>query len=511
MTLINNQLKRVAIIILIVFGSVQLKAQLMNHYWSQSYNSMSSLLSGAVVAGDAGSAAIYYNPANITEIEEGGNISLAASFFTLSSYHIRDAMGKDKNLNSTNFYVQPQFFSISVNSPFNNWSFAIATFNRVREQLTLGYSESFKINYDDSGVAKDRLTTQYNYKNYYTDDWISLGGAYTLSDNWHLGISINFSFSTLDYNTLNMAEVHPLTADTIIGDGVTSTLLAENVYSEKIKFTNSRMIIKLGTVYERGPWRLGLNVSLPAINILTSGKRALRTYKEVYAIETPEGIVLSDYFISDAQKAESIQATYKLPFSIAIGAFYNLGNNKRIYSTIEYFAGLQPYKMIDAPINSDITTDVIYDQLENKEWLSYAYGAVPVVNIAIGYRWQIKPRILFLMGLRTDFNNIKDYDYGDMEKYATLTSSSMNIYHATGGVQFHYKKHQLIAGTQMSFGRQTNIEQMANFGDDYQPDFNNDMPLLGVRENVADIYYFSLSIFLGATLNFESKKQLPKE
>ena len=142
---------------------------------------------------------------------------------------------------------------------------------------------------------------------------------------------------------------------------------------------------------------------------------------------------------------------------------------------------------------------------------SFPDDAKALYNMAIGYRWQIKPRVLFLMGLRTDFNNIKDYDYGDMEKYETLTSSSMNIYHATGGVQFHYKKHQLIAGTQMSFGRQKNIEQMANFGDDYQPDFNDDMPLLGVRENVADIYYFSLSIFLGATLNFESKKQLPKE
>lgn len=503
----NYLLFRTAFVFIFFIMSTQLDAQLMNHYWSQSYNSISSLLSGAVVAGDAGNAAIFYNPANITEIEEGSNISLAASFMTLSYYDLQNAMGDGKNLTSTTFFVQPQFFSVGVNSPFNNWSFEIATFNRVKEQLTLSYSESQNINYNESGEAQDRLTTQYDYKNYYSDDWIGLGGAYTISDKFHLGVSLNFSFSTIDYSISNIAEIHPLVADSSFSGGVVSTLLAENVYSERIKFTNSRMIIRLGGAYETDKWRFGLNVSLPPINILTTGKTALRSHKEVYATETPEGAVLVDYFVYDSQKAESLKTNYKLPFSIAFGALYNLGNNKRIYTTIEYFAGMQPYKMVDATLNTEITTDVIYEQLDNKEWLSYAYGAVPVVNIAVGYRWQIQPKILFLMGLRTDFNNIKGYDYGDLSNHAKLNTSELNIYHATGGVKFQYKKHQLIAGTQVSFGMQKNTKQIANYGPDYQPDYGNEMPLLGIRENTANIYHFSISLFLGATLNFESKKQ----
>jgi len=492
--------------------STQLEAQLMNHYWSQSYNSISSLLSGAVVAGDAGNAAIFYNPANITEIEKGSNISLAASFLTISHYSVQNAMGDNKNLKSTTFYVQPQFFSVGINSPFNNWSFEIATFNRVKEQLNVSYSESFNINFNESGVAQDRAVAQYTYRNYYSDDWIGFGGAYTINEKWHLGISLNFSFSTVDYISTTMVEIHPHIADSLTTGGVNSTLLAENMYSERIKFTNARMITRLGTAYESGRWRLGLNISLPPLNILTLGKKAIRTHKEVYAVEFTEGIVLSDYFIYDAQDNESIKsANYKLPFSISLGALYNLGDNKKIYTTIEYFAGLQPYKMVDATQKTDITTDVIYDQLENKDWLSYAYGAVPVLNIALGYRWQIKPKVLFLMGLRTDFNNIKDYNYGDFDKYAKLQSSSLNIYHATGGVKFQYKKHQLIAGTQLSFGMQNNVKQTANFGSDYEPDFGNDMPLLGVRDNSATIYHFSISLFLGATLNFENKKEQVRE
>jgi len=507
-----HTLYRTVFILLFFTMSTQLDAQLMNHYWSQSYNSISSLLSGAVVAGDAGNAAIFYNPANITEIEQGSNISLAASFLTISHYTLQDAMGEGRNLSSTNFYVQPQFFSIGVNSPFNKWSFEIATFNRVKEQLNLGYSESFNINYDESGVAQDRVVSQYNYRNYYSDDWIGMGGAYTINEKWHLGISLNFSFSTLNYSSTNRVEIHPLSADSVVQGSVNSTLLAENEYSERINFTNARMITRLGAAYESGRWRFGLNISLPPLNILTIGKKALRSHKEVYAFDGPEGTVISDYFVYDAQDGESLKsANYKLPFSIAFGALYNLGDNKKVYSTVEYFAGLQPYKMVSAPLNTNITTDVIYEQLDNKDWLSFAYGAVPVINVALGYSWQIKPKLLFLMGLRTDFNNIKGYDYGDMDSYAKLTTSELNIYHATGGIKFQYKTHQLIAGTQLSYGMQKGTKQLANYGSDYQPDYGNDMPLLGVRENTANIYHFSISLFLGATLNFESKKQLPQE
>ena len=55
--------------IIIVIGPQIGKAQSHNH-WTQSFNEESSLLSGAVVGGGAGPAAIYYNPASIAEITE---------------------------------------------------------------------------------------------------------------------------------------------------------------------------------------------------------------------------------------------------------------------------------------------------------------------------------------------------------------------------------------------------------------------------------------------------------
>ena len=51
------------------------------------------------------------------------------------------------------------------------------------------------------------------------------------------------------------------------------------------------------------------------------------------------------------------------------------------------------------PIKDDITSDIVYDNLENKDWLSVANTAKPVLNIAVGYRWVLKENIMFLNAL----------------------------------------------------------------------------------------------------------------
>jgi hypothetical protein len=42
-------------------------------------------------------------------------------------------------------------------------------------------------------------------------------------------------------------------------------------------------------------------------------------------------------------------------------------------------------------------------------------------------------------------------------------------------------------------------------------DLDDQLPLFGDPKNIMDTYYFSISLFLGATLNFQKKEKLPKE
>ena len=88
-----------------------MQAQLMNHYWGHNFNSTSSLLGGAVVAGDGDNTAIFYNPATISQVQKGSNLSLAANLFSWNFYTFSNALGDDIDIKTDNFLVQPQFIS----------------------------------------------------------------------------------------------------------------------------------------------------------------------------------------------------------------------------------------------------------------------------------------------------------------------------------------------------------------------------------------------------------------
>ena len=483
----------------------------MNHYWSQSYNSISSLLSGAVVAGDAGPSSIYYNPANISELTHGTNLSVAASFLTLNSYYFSNALGDGIDLKTTNFYVQPQFFSMSFNSPDNKISFEVATFTRIRERLSVSDGNSDYGSFIESSTFPERYTTAYHYKNDYDDSWLGIGAAYSLTDDFSIGLSLLFSSSTLNYYYDLSAMLTPF-IDSVgdLPEDITY-LSAENNYIENVKFTNIRFVSKIGLSYKTEKWSFGLNFTTPGLNIFTTGKRAERRQKELYSSVGLEETHAS-YLIYDVQNDNDIKANYKLPFSVALGIIYNLARkNQRFYATFEYFAGVKPYKMIDASVNDRITSKPIYDQMENKDWLSFAYGASPILNLALGYQWQIKKDMLFMMGLRTDFNSANNFELEELSSYNRIKTTDYNIYHATGGIQFNFKKHLLVAGTQLSFGYKGNQKQMANLNNPDKIDFESPLPLFGVTEKVMDTYYFSISVFLGATLNFGKKEKTPQD
>ncbi len=80
--MILKALKGLSILALAVFSFEPAMAQSVR-YWDQTLNSEAALLSNAVVAGESGVAAIYYNPATITEMKRN-NLSLSANLFSVS-------------------------------------------------------------------------------------------------------------------------------------------------------------------------------------------------------------------------------------------------------------------------------------------------------------------------------------------------------------------------------------------------------------------------------------------
>ena len=81
------------VLLILLLSPIYLWAQPGN-YWTNSFNSEASLLSGAVVGGNAGITAIFYNPAGISEVEQS-RVDLNASLFNLEYKKYKNPLGSN--------------------------------------------------------------------------------------------------------------------------------------------------------------------------------------------------------------------------------------------------------------------------------------------------------------------------------------------------------------------------------------------------------------------------------
>lgn len=498
-------------IVLFLAGNVSF-AQLMNHYWSLNFNSQSSLLSGAVVAGDGGNASIYYNPATISEIKTGSNLSFAASLFTWGAYHFANALGDDISMTNISFHVQPQFLSYSYRPKNSKFAFAITAVTRMKEKFDISYYNSREIDIIKNNPGLENYSVGFKYFLDYQDNWFGLAGSYDINKNFKIGGSIFISAAYLSYRYHTSALAYS-TTDTLWIDGVPNpSLVSEGSYNEDLKFTNLRLITKVGIVYSNDKWRFGLNFTSGSLSLLTTGKESNRLQRVANITNPNNQEFMPGWVIVDGLTRNELNAQIKYPFSLAFGFIKEMnGDDNRLYFTIEYFNGIKPYKLIDAPINSNITNAIVYDQLDNKDWLSVADVAKPVLNVAVGYRWEINQNLMFLNGFRTDFNNINNADYGKYNNLNKINTADINIYHYTGGFQFYFlQKYLLVAGGELSFGYDTNKKQIANFANpvEYVPEDNR--VLMGPLEDKMDVFYFGFNVYLSAVFKFDRKADKPK-
>jgi len=357
------QLRILLIFIGLTIASIS-HGQLMNHYWSLNFNSQSSLLSGAVVAGDGGNTSIFFNPATISEIKHGANLSFAASL-----YYFKDALGDNANMDNVSFNVQPQFLSYSYRKKDSKFAFAFTALTRMKERFDFNYYDSKEIDVIKSNPGLESYNANYKYYLEYSDNWFGVAGSYDVSEKFKVGVSIFLSSSYISYQLTNNTAAFSI-SDTLWINGVPNpSLVTEGQYTESLKYTEYRFITKLGFSYVLDKWRFGLNLTSPSLSVYSSGKEAYRKQSMSNVTNPDNGEFMPGYTIVNGQSHDAIKTAAKFPFSASFGFIYEVdGADNRLYFTMEYFSGIKPYKIIDAPIKDDITSNMIYDNLENKDW-----------------------------------------------------------------------------------------------------------------------------------------------
>jgi len=237
--------------------------------------------------------------------------------------------------------------------------------------------------------------------------------------------------------------------------------------------------------------------------VYADGKRNTRKAKQSNIMDENRDDFMQDYIISDSQEKKTISTNYKDPLSLALGFMLNNHDESSTgFLTFEYFSRINPYKMISVPVNPNMTTEGIFETMDNKEWLSYAHAAKPVMNIAIGYRKKIAENLVFLTGFKTDINSRKGVDYKSYSGYNTLKALDLNVYHLSAGLRLNIRGHELVTGLNYGFGHEKGRKQFLNLSDPVEYNPEESRALQGTRQNTMTVTHNSISLYFGANLRF---------
>lgn len=460
------------------------------NYWTNSFNTEASLLSGAVVGGNAEITAIFYNPAGIADIEES-RIDLNASLFNLEYKKYTNPLGEGTQMENWVFKVFPRFASYLFQSKrVKNTSFQVAVFNRNSTQTSI-YNRVRLTNTNLSNQFFDEeYTGLFDLNSKFDDYWGSFGWSTRLNEHWSLGASINVSVQSLSYYRSATANIIPI--ETEAHSGSTPTISSTWQSYEKLKAYNWRLIGKIGVMYKDKNWSSGLNITLPSMRLFGTA--------DVNKTVSQTNIYNDGEFIDDFYHNEYPQFVYfkiQDPLSIAFGLrYFSDKSRSEYYFTMEYFAGVKEYKSID-PIRKASKKSTF-----GSDFSAYNFGNRQIINFAIGYKLMLKENLGFLSGFRTDFNPyIQGYNpkFWESNSYENL---NLNLYHLTGGVNFVYHKAAFVVGLQHSFGQKINQPEFINFSEPVAYNEETKLALQGSRKNNMKYSYGSLGFYFSFSVSF---------
>jgi hypothetical protein len=391
------------------------------NYKYDNYGSRSILLSGSVTGSVEDLELTYYNPAKLGLID-APLFSINAKAYQQSKIKISDAFGRNSNLESSNFQGLPTMFVITFNLKFlEGHEFAYSALTKTRNSINLGFDSGLIID-DLPDLLKDVEIANYNINlnNDLKEEWFGLTWAKAIDSTFSVGIS-GF-LSTYKKSAINNNRVALLSSN----DEVV-------LYNQNLGFRQKSVGLfwKVGAAWKLKKLDLGLNISLPYLEITNDGRF---NYEELLA---GLGSGSDRYTL---QNFRDLEAKRKIPLSVALGAGIPFGKNK-ISANIEWYNGVSNYDRIAIPqINSEI---------ENELSFTYDEELKSIINFAIGAEIYISPKLYANVGFSTDFSAYEESP--NIFDLINQTEETINIvhdyYHLGVGGELKLDWVNLILGT----------------------------------------------------------------
>ncbi len=388
------------------------------NYNAENFGNRSILLSGNVTGSVEDLGLTYYNPARIALIENLG-FAINAKAYQANSVTIKNIFGKDNKLSDSDFRGIPSLVSGTFKlKNLKNHHFAYTFLSKQRSNLGLNLSRDLNsVNISDD---IDRSVGDFNLRNKETDEWFGISWGTKLKENFSIGVSTFFSI----YNDNG-------TYDLLIS-ALDNNQDVDLFYNE-IKFGQKSygIFTKVGLAWNVDKFELGLNIDIPYLEIVNSGK--FRYQKFLSGNENDEGI-FQYYDYTDLKSAR------KEPLGISFGVGLPLGKNKIHFKT-DWHGKIAEYDRIIVPIEENSNKNfTLKEELKS------------VINFGIGAEIYLSSQLNIYGSFSTDFsplisnnNIIKLLGNENNEQYFDA-----DYYHYGFGFDFKLKKMQLILGTTYS-------------------------------------------------------------
>lgn len=475
-----------------------------DNYWSWNFNTPSALLAGAVVGGNAGPSAVYYNPALVNH-ENAPSLSFSANLLSLQFFNAKNIAGQGIDADKFIFKIQPRFISYDLQTKNKKLGLEVAILSPVSQEIqyTLQHIDTIDIIKRTSG---DETYSGYmKYMRQFDDTWVGAGLSYKISQNFYVGLSSFLSIKTLNYQYRQLAQAYQEQDSVLVNDYLEASYIAQSSFEEELKYWFLSFIFKTGLQFKTNNenFSAGLNITFPDIPIY--GSADIR--KSIGRSNIYDNI--ADAFTNNEVTTQVEETNSKVrvknPFSIAIGAQYSTPNRKNaILFSAEYFNKIDSY----AIVQSNLTTsgwlpDYIAENLPDKDFMSYYFEARSVTNFAIGFKQFISQSLTFLGGLRTDFTNADIENPRYVGNKFSINQIHLDMYHITAGAFLKIKKVKVVAGLQYTYGRNKEMLEIVNYANPVEYIPQTDQALEGVRQQDAEIKLNEIALFFGLSLELK--------
>jgi hypothetical protein len=480
--------------LLTILTCLQSGAQAPGRYWDQNLNSEAALLSGVVIAGEGGIAAIYYNPATISDMKKN-NLSLSANLFSVYFLKAENALGGNFPADRVQLDVYPRIITLTLNPKKNpNLTVEMAFFTKANEYMQINKGTSLSGDIIAANPGDEYYTGEYYLRSKFRDYYGGAGFGYKLSDELSLGFTSMISYKDDQYYNLISAN-----AFTMDSQGVQGQYLSDASYHLKYTMYDVRLITKMGVRLKKQSWAFGASLNMPSIKLFGDGT-VVKQYKYSNIHLDPGSSIGSNLYYAGRQ--ENCIAHFKDPFSVAAGMnFYSPSGKSTLLFTAEYFLGLQSYNYIEA---SDDPGDEGYNFSPGSasEWLNFTTRQEPVFNAGVAFKRVINSTLMFSGGFRTDFRYIDYAEFPSFPEYNKRSNYNVNVYHLNYGLNKNFKRGTITLGMQFSYGQEKDEKQVVNLSEPVEYISADIMPLTGQLSNNVTVNYIDISIYFGFLFNF---------